>query len=157
MSESTRSPAVAFWVALPLLAALLLLPAGWRNLRPLAIDVESPGIPEIEGPEGTLPVPPREFRWTPGGDDVEWSQVLLYRATFERLWESPPLTEPVFPVDPREVFRGIPAGEEVWWKVREIADGRARAASRLVRFTFEVDAFGHGPGEAPTYARPLVD
>jgi hypothetical protein len=166
MEESTAGPSgpasdrpampVRLWLLVILLVALVIaLLGGVRNFRADA-DIAAPDTVELPTPiepEGEIDVPPSVFRWEPGGPDVTWAQVTIYRGSFERIWESAPLADTVWTTDPREAFRGIPAGEECFWKVREVVDGRPRAASRYVPFTFRKDARGYGPGEAPPEAR----
>ena len=88
---------------------------------------------------------------------MDFAQVVIYRASFERLWESPPLTEARFELDPDQAFLGIPAWEECAWKVREVVDGRPRAASRLAVFQFRKDHRGFEAGEALPESRFIID
>jgi hypothetical protein len=158
--RTSRSPAIPVWTgAVVFLALTLGLPGAARNFRPGEglPDPATLGLPEPLEPEGELEEPPRVFRWTPGGEDVAFSQVVIYRSTFERLWESPPLRGDSYELDPDRAFVGIPAGEECVWRVREISGGRPRAASRSVPFTFRKDHRGFAADEAPPESRPLFD
>ncbi len=146
-------PAAARPWTLVLLAGAAALALGGDvagNFRPEpsgAVDPDTP-LPVPLEPEGELPAPPTVFRWTPGGDDVDLAQVVLFSSNYEVFWQSGPLEGPPLEIVPEEVFAGIPAGEPLAWRVREVARGRPRAASRMVVFSFTVDAHGRPIGES---------
>ena len=161
MSE-TRDPAdvpVRVWSAVLVVAGILVAALGGavQGFRPEpsgAVPADTP-LPTLSEPQGDLPAPPKVFRWTPGGTDVDLAQVAVYRSTLEPLWQSAPLRGSSIQVDPADVFQGVPAGEELLWRVREVSHGRPRAASAYGRFKFAVDTRGVGPGAAPPEVRPL--
>lgn len=133
-------------------ALLLFLLGGVReNFRPPGAGRPAAEIalPVPLEPEGEYPAPPTTFRWKPGGDGVDLYQVVLHRASFERFWESAPLRGVTELTIPREAYDGIPAGQQLYWRVREVSGGRARATSAYTPFRFRVDSKGYGPGEAP--------
>jgi len=141
------------------LATVLGLTGAFRSFRTIERlpDPSAVTLPVPLEPEGELEEPPRVFRWTPGGDDVEFAQVVIYRASFERIWESPPLTEPYFEVDPDLAFLGIPPWEECSWKVREVVGGRPRSTSRIASFQFRKDHRGLEAGEGEPESRFITD
>ena len=149
---------VRLWTAVLVVGAVLLGTAGGlRNFRGApgtGVPADTP-LPVLHEPAGDLPEPPRVFRWTPGGPDVDLSQVTVFRGNLEPWWYSAPLDTCVIEVDPSEVFAGIPAGETVFWRVREVTQGRPRATSALAQLSFALDTGGRGPGEAPPEERPL--
>ncbi|MFN8179992.1 MAG: hypothetical protein U0167_18815 [bacterium] len=147
------------WSAVFVVAGILLVALGGavQGFRPEpsgAVPADTP-LPTLGEPQGPLPAPPKVFRWTPGGTDVDLSQVAIYRSTLEPLWQSSPVRGSSIEVEPSEVFQGVPAGEELLWRVREVSHGRPRASSAYGRFKFAVDTRGLGPGAAPPEARPL--
>jgi hypothetical protein len=151
MSDPAATPA-RLWSAVLVGAAVLLGVAGVRgNFRGESArgSPSDAPLPALAEPVGELPEPPGVFRWTPSGPEVGLSQVTVFRGNLEPWWYSAPLDTCVIEVDPAEVFAGIPAGETVFWRVREVTDGRPRATSALVQFSFALDAQGRGPGEAP--------
>ena len=141
-----------------MLVALVLGVPGALSLVPEPeVSVEI-GIPQPLSPQGDLPIVPSVFRWEPGGDDAEWSQVVIYRGNLERIWQSPLLRRAdSYEVDPKLAFLGIPAGEDCFWRVRELVEGQARAISAFGEFKYERDALGYGPGELPAELRPLTE
>ncbi len=148
----TEPAAARLWTVVVLAGAATLALGGdvAGNFAPEpsgAVAPETP-LPVPLEPEGELPAPPAVFRWTPGGDDVDLAQIVLFRSNYEVFWQSGPLEGPPLEVAPAEIFAGIPAGEPVAWRVREVAQGRPRAASRMVIFSFEVDTEGRPVGES---------
>jgi hypothetical protein len=126
------------------------------NGGPDANPVEPPRQPEPIAPEGTFEEPPLEFRWTPGGDDVDFSQLIVYRDDMNRVWASGPVegSEVTLPVS---VYEGMPAGIPCYWHVREVSAGRPRATSRIAQFEFERDLEGYGPGQNPAVSNRISD
>ena len=158
--RASRSQAVPLWTGVVVVLALVLgVPGALRNFRAVERlpDPSTVGLPEPIEPEGELEEPPRVFRWTPGGEDVDFAQVVIYRASYERIWESPPLTEAHFELDPDQAFLGIPPWEECAWKVREVVAGRPRASSRLAMFQFRKDHRGLEAGEALPESRFIIE
>ena len=158
MNDLPAGPA-RFWSAVLLAGAIALAlgrgaPDNFRPEPPARMAADTP-LPLLEEPQGALPHPPRTFRWTPGGPDVSLAQVMLFRKTLEPFWQSGPVEGPPLEVDPDEVFAGIPAGENLFWRVREVIDGRPRAVSALAEFTFETDTQGRPIGESVAGPRPL--
>lgn len=139
--------------AFVLLAGAVLVALGGDlagNFRPEptgAVPADTPLPIPIE-PEGDLPAPPSVFRWTPGGEDVDLAQVVLFRSNYEVFWQSGPLEGPPLTVVPGEVFAGVPAGETLAWRVREVSHGRPRAASGMTVFSFAVDVQGLPVGQS---------
>jgi hypothetical protein len=99
-------------------------------------------IPAAIEPIGAMDEPPTRFVWTPGGDDVELSQLILYGRDMKRIWETGPLDTCVATV-PLVAYSGIRAGETCFWRVREVANGKARAASNMQPFAFRRDLAGN--------------
>jgi predicted phage tail protein len=151
-SRPPNAPVVRTWgvAVLLLAAAIFVLGGGATNFRPVSRDLvaEDTPIPVGIEPEGVQDTPPTVFRWTPGGDDVDLTQLILYRADKKRLWQSAPTRAAELEV-PLEAYRHIPAGETLYWRVREVRRGKARAASAFVAFWFQIDLQGKGPGETP--------
>lgn len=149
-SPATPDPSIRAWsvAILALAAAILVLGGGVANFRPVSRDLVSPDTPIPVGiePEGVQDTPPTEFRWTPGGDDVDLAQLILYRGDRKRLWQSAPIRGSDFEV-PLDAYRDIPAGETLYWRVREVRRGKARAAAAFVAFWYQKDLQGRGPGE----------
>jgi hypothetical protein len=130
--------------------ALLLFGGAREGFRPLPsgrIPADTPLPVGIE-PSGNLDAPPSVFRWTPGGPDVDFSQVLVFDERFERVWQSAPVADHEIKVDPARVFARVAAGAPLSWSVREVRRGRPRATSAAVAFTFAVDVQGRGIGES---------
>jgi hypothetical protein len=140
------------WSAVVVVGALALfvLAGGWSNSRPTfsAAQTEVEVLPLPVSPEGSQPSPPLHFHWKPSRTDVDFAQVILYRQSFERFWESAPTAGDEVTV-PVEAYDGVGAGETCYWRVREVADGKPRGSSAFVKFDFAVDSKGYGPGEAP--------
>ncbi|MBZ0268761.1 hypothetical protein K8I85_11435, partial [bacterium] len=146
------SPGALIAASCVLVAAVLLLVVGGvvEGFRPLPsgrIPEDTP-LPVGEEPQGELPEPPAVFRWEPGGDDVDLSQVIIFDDRRERLWQSVPLTGSELTVDVAHVFDRAAAGHVYSWSVREFRNGRPRATSPLVQFSFDVDVHGRGIGES---------
>jgi hypothetical protein len=160
LREPSSGP-IRLWSIVLVAAGLLLawLGGARENFRPEpsgAVPVDTP-IPVALEPQGELPEPPKVFRWTPGGTDVDVSQVAIYRSTLEPLWQSRPTHATSLELDPSQVFHGIPAGEELAWRVREVSRGRPRATSAFVKFKFQKNAEGLPVGARPNVVRPLQD
>ena len=138
------------WVGavLALAVVVFLVGGGAGNFRPVSRDLvtEDTPIPVGLSPEGVQEAPPTEFRWTPGGEDADLTQLVLYRADRKRLWQSAPLRGAELEV-PLSAYEHIPAGETLYCRVREVRRGKPRATSALVAFWFRVDLKGRGPGE----------
>lgn len=138
------------WVGatLALAVAVFLLGGGAGNFRPVSRDLvtEDTTIPVGVSPEGVQDTPPTRFRWTPGGEDVDLTQLILYRADRKRLWQSAPLRGAELEV-PLSAYEHIPAGETLYWRVREVRRGKPRATSAFVAFWFQADLKGRGPGD----------
>jgi hypothetical protein len=151
MTELPAAPA-RFWSAILAAAAAGLALAGdaLDNFRPEPVWVPpaDTSLPVVEAPQGRVPDPPREFRWTPGGEDVDLAQVSIFRKNLNPVWQSGPVARPPVEVVPEEVFAGVAAGEELFWRVREVRDGRPRATSAMASFTFDRDTQGRGPAES---------
>jgi hypothetical protein len=113
-------------------------------------------LPVGTSPEGELPAPPTVFRWEPGGDDVDLSQVIVFDDRRDRLWQSVPVKGSELTVDVEHVFAMAAAGHVYSWSVREFRAGRPRATSALVQFSFDVDVHGRGIGESMP-GDPLFD
>jgi hypothetical protein len=150
----TRVWSAVFVVLGILVAALGGAVQGFRPEPSGAVPADTP-LPLLGEPQGDLPAPPKVFRWTPGGTDVDLSQVAIYRSTLEPLWQSSPVRGTSIEVDPADVFQGVPAGEQLLWRVREVSRGRPRASSAYGKFKFAVDTRGLGAGVAPPEVRPL--
>lgn len=151
MIESNPA-AVRMWTVVVLAAAAAVVLGGnaRESFRPEpsgAIPADTP-LPVLHDPQGDLPAPPSQFAWTPGGNDVDLAQVVLFKSNLEVFWQSGPLSGPPLTVDPAEVFAGIPAGEPLAWRVREVSGGKPRASSDLVVFSFAVDTQGIPAGES---------
>lgn len=129
-----------------------------ENLRPEASGRISQDtvLPVSIAPIGELESPPTEFRWTPGGEDVDFSQIVLFDDRLQRIWASPLLREPRLTVDPQQLFRGVVAGRKCGWTVREVYQGRPRATSAIAEFSFATDVKGRGVGESIADA-PLIE
>ena len=151
MNEPTPGPA-RLWAAV-LLAAGVALALGGNvadNFRPEPsgrVPADTP-LPTPIQPQGELPSPPAVFDWTPGGPDVALSQIVIFRSNYDVLWESAPLAGPPVTVIPEEVFAGVPAGEPLAWRVREVSNGRPRATTALILFSFDLDTLGRPVGES---------
>jgi hypothetical protein len=150
-SDASNAPGVPrTWIAAGLLlaAAVFVVGGGASNFRPLPRDLvpEDTPVPVGIEPEGVCEVPPAKFRWTPGGDDVELSQLLVYRGDLKRLWQSAPVRGAEIEI-PVSAYKDIPAGETLHWRVREVRRGKARATSALVSFWYQTDLEGRKPGE----------
>jgi hypothetical protein len=136
------------WACLALAAAIFVLGGGATNFLPLPRDLVPADTPVPVGvePQGVCDVPPTKFRWKPGGDDVDLTQLLVYRADLKRLWQSAPVAG--FEIEiPISAYTDIPAGETLYWRVREVRRGKARATSALVAYWFQIDLAGRKPGE----------
>lgn len=138
--------------------ALFLFGGAIEGFRPVPSGriPEDTKLPVGTYPEGELPEPPAVFRWEPGGDDVDLSQVIVFDDRRNRLWQSVPLAGSEVAIDPPAVFAGAAAGRVYSWSVREFRGGRPRATSALVQFSFDVDVHGRGIGESVP-AEPLFD
>jgi hypothetical protein len=138
------------WIAAVLLlaAAIFVLGGGATSFRPLPHDLVPADTPVPVGiePEGVCDAPPTKFRWKPGGEDVELSQLLVYRNDLKRLWQSAPVRGSEVEI-PASAYTDIPAGETLYWRVREVRRGKARATSALVAFWYQIDLAGRKPGE----------
>ncbi len=151
------SSAARVWSAVLLAAALFLAGGALENFRPLpsgAIPVDTP-LPVLETPAGESSEPPSVFRWQAGGADRDLAQVTVFRTNLEPFWSSAPTDSTEIRVDPADVFAGIPAGERLYWRVREVRDGRPRASSALSEFVFTHDVLGRPVGESFS-AEPLL-
>lgn len=141
-------------------AALLLFLFGgaFEGFRPVPSGrvPEDTTLPVGTYPQGELPEPPTIFRWEPGGDDVDLSQVIVFDDRRNRLWQSVPLAGREVAIDAARVFERAAAGRVYSWSVREFRRGRPRATSALVQFSFDVDVHGRGIGESIP-AEPLFD
>jgi hypothetical protein len=139
-------------LVLTLVAAVAIFVFGGalQNIAPRPASAPDSGrpIPEALEPTGDLTNPPTVFRWRPSGPEASATQFLLYRGNLDRLWASGPLRDSVVTV-PVEAYLGVPAGEPCFWRVREVANGRALATSALTQFQFEVDSQGYRAEEAP--------
>jgi hypothetical protein len=117
-------------------------------LRPSPVESEAPqalrdvGIPQPIEPLGPVDDPPTRFVWTPGGEDVDLSQVIVYGKDMQRIWATAPLDTNVATI-PLDAYLGIGAGENCFWRVREVKDGKARAASGMRPFAFRRDLAGN--------------
>ncbi len=117
-------------------------------LRPPPVESGAPqalrdvGIPQPIEPVGPVDAPPTRFAWTPGGEDVDLSQVIVYGQDMQRIWATAPLDTNVATI-PLDAYLGIGAGENCFWRVREIKDGKARAASGMRPFAFRRDLQGN--------------
>jgi hypothetical protein len=141
-----------------LVAALLLGVAAVRAPRgdePQDAARREVGIPQPIEPIGIVDDPPTRFTWTPGGDDVDLSQLIVYGRDMARLWESAPLDTNVA-VIPLDAYSGVGAGQTCFWRVREVSDGKARAASAIKVFAFRRDLAGNvvEPKLPPEFATP---
>jgi hypothetical protein len=139
------------WSAVLLVAAVALLVGGGAvdNFRPLpsgAVPADTP-LPVLESPRGELPEPPRVFKWTPGGER-DLSQVTLLRGNLTPLWRSAPTESSELHVDPAVVFAEIPAGGHLYWRVREVRDGKPRATSAVAEFWFVTHVRGQAEGKS---------
>jgi hypothetical protein len=150
-SNASNAPGVPrTWIASVLLlaAAVFAVGGGATAFRPLSRDLVPADTPVPVGiePDGVCEAPPAKFRWTPGGDDAELSQLLVYRGDLKRLWQSAPVRGAEIEI-PLSAYADIPAGETLYWRVREVRRGKARATSALVAFWYQVDLAGRKPGE----------
>ncbi len=136
-------------IALAGAIALLLFGGVRENFRPIAggrVPEDTP-VPVCLEPAGDLEHPPTLFRWTSGGDDVDFAQVLLFDERLNRVWSSAPVTGAELRVE-SSVFDGLQAGTLCSWSVREVRQGRPRATSALAEFSFEFDTQGRPVGES---------
>jgi hypothetical protein len=151
-AERAKSLPVRIWGAVVVVGAvaLFLLAGGWENVRPVFPGPagETEVLPLPVSPQGSHPSPPLHFRWKASADDVDFAQVILYRRSYERFWESGPTVGNEVTV-PLQAYEGVGAGETCYWRVREVADGKPRGSSPFIEFEFAVDSRGYGPGEAP--------
>jgi hypothetical protein len=132
-----RTEAFAFWtmMTIAIAGAILLLVTG-RSPSPAkakAEPTETVNLPKLIEPAGILDSVPQQFRWTPGGDDVDISQVIIFRGDMTRIWESAPTDSDEVTV-PLHMFNLIAPMEPLFWRVREVTDGKPRAASDLMPF-----------------------
>jgi hypothetical protein len=145
-------PVVRIVGILALVGALVLLvlggvPENFRALPSGRIPADTP-VPVILAPAGEQEQLPTVFRWTPGGPDVDFSQVLVFDDSLSRIWTSAPVRGSELTVDPAIVFDGIQAGTPCAWSVREVYQGRPRATSALQEFSFNHDWLGRPIGES---------
>ncbi|HET9887544.1 MAG TPA: hypothetical protein VFR10_08525, partial [bacterium] len=95
-----RPEAFAFWsmVAITIGGAILLVAIG-RGPAPdkaeaevsAATDSTEPvKLPQPIEPIGIVETAPLQFRWTPGSDDVDLAQVIVFKGDMTRIWESAP-------------------------------------------------------------------
>lgn len=148
-AESGGSEAVAFWstIAIAALGAILLLVIGRSGApEPAATPAETGKLPELIEPAGDLESAPSRFVWKPSSDDVDLSQVIIFRSDVSRIWESAP-TESSAVTIPLHAFDAIYAMEPCFWRVREVADGQPRAASPLMKFRIKNPPKNRQPGE----------
>lgn len=141
------------WIGI---GALLLVSGvlAWSGSRPfegsatassaaaLSATPDSVGIPQLVEPIGLVETPPLEFRWQPGGDDVDYTQLLIYRSDMLRLYTSGPLETNSATVPPY-VYDTTGPGVPIFWRVREIRDGKARAASGFRKVFYRADFKGN--------------
>jgi hypothetical protein len=136
-TESGSAEAVAFWstIAIAALGAVLLLVFGRSGASEPAAATPADGgkVPELIEPLGDLESVPLRFVWKPSSDDVDLSQVIIFRSDVSRIWESAP-TESSAVTIPRHAFDAVYSMEPCYWRVREVADGQPRAASPLKKF-----------------------
>jgi len=136
-SSEDRSEAFAFWstIAIGILGALLLVATGRAPAPAKAKDAstEAVKLPEPIEPAAYVDTAPLRFVWTPGGDDVDLSQVIIFRGDMTRIWESAPTDTNEVTV-PLHAFDVIYPMEPCFWRVREVTDGKPRAASALKPF-----------------------
>jgi hypothetical protein len=138
VDEVPSGPAYRFWGALLIVGALLLFLGGgavenFRSDPPVFADDESLPLPIV--PDGMSDELPTLFRWTPGSDETEFSQVVLHRSTFEPFWRSRPVRGDRLEISP-SVFDDIRPGELSFWRVREVARGKPRAGSAFTAFSW---------------------
>jgi hypothetical protein len=117
------------------LGAILLLIAG-RDAPPVkaaSTPEGEPTLPELLEPIGVLESAPTRFVWKPSGEDVDLTQLIVFRGDMSRFWESAP-TESSEVTIPLHAFDGIYPMEPCFWRVREVTDGRPKAASGLKGF-----------------------
>lgn len=151
LDSESRAPSADLFahrlgIGVVLLAAALFFVAARSSSMSEAPDpLRAIEIPHVVEPIGDVDLPPTRFHWTPGGDDVDLSQVIVYRKDSARIWESSP-TESTEVIAPDFIYEGIRPGEPCYWRVREVTDGKARAASGMTRFVFRRDSLGN---EAP--------
>jgi len=157
MSELPAAP-VRLWSAVLVAGAVVLFVAGGAidNFRPepSGLMPEDTPRPVPGDPQGELESPPSRFEWTPGGDDVDVAQVVIFRESLDLLWQSSPRKGPPVELVPEDVFADVPAGEWIYWRIREVQGGRPRATSALVQFRFATDV--HGRGVPAIVPGPLV-
>ena len=151
-AERAGALPVRIWGAVVVVGALglFLLAGGWENVRPVfpGPTAETEVLPLPVSPQGSQASPPLHFRWKASADDIDFAQVILYRRSYERFWESGPTVGNEVTV-PLQAYEGVGAGETCYWRVREVADGKPRGSSPFIEFEFAVDSRGYGPGEAP--------
>lgn len=132
-----RAESIASWIGVAAvgLGAFLLYFMGGRTAPPKAVapSPEDVKLPVPLEPAGELETAPLRFDWEPGGDDVDLSQVILFRGDLSRFWETAPVETSEVTV-PLHAFDGIYPMEPCFWRVREVTDGRPRAASELKGF-----------------------
>ncbi|MDP6461120.1 MAG: hypothetical protein QF819_09810 [Gemmatimonadota bacterium] len=138
LSVAARS-ARKLWGGAVLVGAALLLVVSGRGALPSLPSGEEIGIPELISPEGDLAGPPTHFTWVPGGEDVDFAQVIVYRGTMERIWATGPLQGSEATV-PEFIYDELTLDEPCAWRVREVVDGRPRASSRLAKFGFGMES-----------------
>ena len=90
-------------------------------------------LPDPLEPSGEVESAPLRFVWTPGAEDVDLSQVIIFRGDMTRLWESAP-TDTNEVTIPLHAFDAVFPMEPCYWRVREVSDGQPRAASPLKVF-----------------------
>lgn len=94
---------------------------------------EAVKLPEPLEPAGEVESAPLRFVWKPGGEDVDLSQVIIFRGDLSRIWESAP-SETNEVTIPLHAFDPVYPMEPCFWRVREVTDGQPRAASPLKSF-----------------------
>jgi hypothetical protein len=143
MEETAENKNESFvsWMSLGILflAAILLVLAGGRTPPEKAPAEDAKDqYPELVEPAGELDDPPLRFVWNPGGEDVDLSQVVVYRSNLDRIWETIPLGPGTREITiPLQAYAGTYPGEPCFWRVLEARDGRSRAVSALKEFKFK--------------------
>jgi len=136
LRSEERVESTASWVGIAAVAvgALLLYLLGGRTPPPkAAAPAEEVKLPQPLEPAGELETAPLRFVWEPGGEDVDLSQVIIFRGDLSRVWETAPVETSEVTI-PLHAFSGIYPMEPCYWRVREVTDGRPRAASVLKGF-----------------------
>lgn len=133
------------------IGALLLVSGflAWSGSRPVEGSAAAPsaapdsvGIPQLIEPIGLVEKPPLVFRWQPGGDDVDYTQLLVYRSDMMRLYASAPLETNSTEVPPY-IYDTTGPGVPIFWRVREIRGGKARATSGFRKVFYRADFKGN--------------